>query len=128
VAHEVGDFVIKRKEGSFSYQLAVVVDDIEQQVTHVVRGEDLADNTPRQIFLYQLFKRPAPSYLHLELVTNDLGQKLSKQTLAPELDLKQPHETLKLAAKHLGLKSNATSMDSNLSSWVNQWQDLYLGP
>jgi glutamyl-Q tRNA(Asp) synthetase len=127
LALEVGDFVIKRKDGPFSYQWAVVVDDIEQHVTHVVRGEDLADNTPRQIFLYQQLNHLPPSYLHLALVKNELGQKLSKQTLAPELDLTHPLDTLKIAAQHLGLKGQASNIASSLLSWTEQWQEMYPG-
>jgi len=125
LALEVGDFVIKRKEGIFSYQWAVVIDDIEQNVTHVVRGEDLTDNTPRQIYLYQQLKRTAPSYLHLGLVKNEWGQKLSKQTLASELDLNDPHLTLRAAAQHLGLKGQGSNLESSLRSWTAQWQEMY---
>ncbi len=127
LALEVGDFVIKRKEGPFSYQWAVVVDDIEQEVSHIVRGEDLADNTPRQIFLYQQLDRPCPSYLHLALVKNEFGQKLSKQTLAPELDLTHPLDTLRAAARHLGLKGQTSSLSSSLLCWTQEWQEMYPG-
>lgn len=128
LAQQVGDFVIKRKVGPFSYQWAVVVDDIEQEITHVVRGEDLADNTPRQIFLYQLLSFTPPQYLHLELVKNHLGQKLSKQTLAPELDLTHPLTTLGKAAQHLGLQSHGTDVSSSLLAWVKEWRERFLRP
>lgn len=82
---EVGDFVVKRAGGLFAYQLAVVVDDAYQHITHIVRGADLLWNTPRQIVLQSLLGLPTPRYAHLPLVTNALGQKLSKQTLAPAL-------------------------------------------
>jgi len=85
VAAEVGDFTIKRADGLFAYQLAVVVDDAYQHITHIVRGADLLWNTPRQIALQTLLGMPAPQYAHLPLITNALGQKLSKQTLAPAL-------------------------------------------
>jgi glutamyl-Q tRNA(Asp) synthetase len=85
IAADVGDFVIQRADGLFAYQLAVVVDDAYQHITHVVRGADLLWNTPRQIALQTLLGLPIPSYAHLPLVTNALGQKLSKQTLAPTL-------------------------------------------
>lgn len=80
---DIGDFVLKRRDGLFAYQLAVVVDDYDQQVTDVVRGADLIDSTARQIHLQQLLGWPTPHYLHIPVATNELGQKLSKQTLAP---------------------------------------------
>ena len=85
VATEVGDLVVKRADGLFAYQLAVVVDDAYQHITHIVRGADLLWNTPRQIALQRLLGLPTPRYAHLPLITNALGQKLSKQTRAPAL-------------------------------------------
>jgi len=85
LAHEVGDFIVKRADGLFAYQLAVVVDDAFQGITHVVRGADLVWNTPRQIYLQTLLGLPTPVYAHVPLITNAAGQKLSKQTLAPAL-------------------------------------------
>ena len=85
LAHDVGDFIVKRADGLFAYQLAVVVDDAFQGVTNVVRGADLLWNTPRQIYLQTLLGLPTPVYAHVPLVTNAAGQKLSKQTLAPAL-------------------------------------------
>jgi glutamyl-Q tRNA(Asp) synthetase len=80
---EIGDFVLKRRDGLFAYQLAVVVDDADQHVTDIVRGADLIDSTARQIYLQHLLGWPTPRYLHIPVATNELGQKLSKQTLAP---------------------------------------------
>ncbi len=85
LAHEVGDFIVKRADGLFAYQLAVVVDDAFQGVTHIVRGADLLWNTPRQMYLQTLLGLPAPGYAHVPLITNAAGQKLSKQTRAPAL-------------------------------------------
>jgi glutamyl-Q tRNA(Asp) synthetase len=95
---ELGDFIIKRSDGHYAYQLAVVVDDFLQGITEVVRGADLLDNTPRQIHLQQLLHYPTPQYLHLPLVTNRQGQKLSKQTHARALD---PHKATKNLIKAL---------------------------
>jgi glutamyl-Q tRNA(Asp) synthetase len=85
LAAEVGDFVVRRADGLFAYQLAVVVDDAFQGVSHVVRGADLLWNTPRQIYLQALLGLPTPVYAHVPLITNAAGQKLSKQTRASAL-------------------------------------------
>ncbi|MDZ7593722.1 MAG: tRNA glutamyl-Q(34) synthetase GluQRS [Thiobacillus sp.] len=85
LAQDVGDFIVKRADGLFAYQLAVLVDDAFQGVTHVVRGADLLWNTPRQIYLQTLLDLPTPVYAHVPLITNAAGQKLSKQTRASAL-------------------------------------------
>jgi glutamyl-Q tRNA(Asp) synthetase len=82
IEEEIGDFVLKRRDGLFAYQLAVVADDAEQGITHVVRGADLLDSTARQIYLQRLLGLATAQYLHIPVAVNALGQKLSKQTLA----------------------------------------------
>jgi glutamyl-Q tRNA(Asp) synthetase len=99
---DTGDFVVLRADGVFAYQLAVVVDDADQGITNVVRGSDLLDSTPRQIFLQQLLGFAQPGYLHIPVVTNAAGEKLSKQTLAPALNTSETATELKSALRFLG--------------------------
>jgi glutamyl-Q tRNA(Asp) synthetase len=95
------DFVLLRKDGLFAYQLAVVVDDAYQEISHVVRGSDLLDSTARQIYLQQLLGLPVPSYCHIPVITNDDGQKLSKQNHAPPLKSSRAADNLRLALSFL---------------------------
>jgi len=123
---EVGDFVLKRADGPWSYQLAVVVDDAAQGITHVVRGEDLADNTPRQIHLQRLLGLPTPAYLHTPLVLAADGQKLSKQNGARPLALDDPLSALRDAGRVLGLAPEATTLPEWLSAAVAAWRERVL--
>ena len=126
VVHEVGDFVLRRADGPWAYQLAVVVDDADQGITHIVRGEDLADNTPRQILLQEALGAPRPQYLHTPLVLAADGQKLSKQNGAQALALDNPLAALTTAAQALGLPaSTANTVPDALHHWVGTWRHLY---
>jgi glutamyl-Q tRNA(Asp) synthetase len=122
---EAGDFVLKRADGFWAYQLAVVVDDAAQGVTHIVRGADLLDSTARQIYLQRLLDLPTPHYLHVPVITNAFGEKLSKQTGAQALDLARPLDTLASAAQFLGLSIAATeSIEDFWMMAINGWQQL----
>lgn len=99
---DVGDFVLKRADGFYAYQLAVVVDDAEQGITDIVRGADLLDSTPRQIHLQHLLSLATPHYAHLPVAANAAGEKLSKQTLAAPLDLTNVTPALWKALVFLG--------------------------
>jgi glutamyl-Q tRNA(Asp) synthetase len=111
LAREVGDFVLKRADGPFAYQLAVVVDDAWQGVTHVVRGADLIDSTPRQIWLQRCLGVPTPAYLHLPVAVDAAGDKLSKQTHAPSIDAGNPAGQLIAALRFLGLDPPVLAVD-----------------
>lgn len=102
LATQIGDFVLKRADGLFAYQLAVVVDDYLQGVTHVVRGADLLDSTPRQIYLQQVLGYSTPKYAHIPVASNQAGEKLSKQTLATPIDANNAPNLLINALDFLG--------------------------
>ena len=122
VKAEVGDFVLQRADGLWAYQLAVVVDDAWQRVSHVVRGADLADNTARQILLQRALALPTPSYLHVPLVLGADGHKLSKQNGALPIDLSDPLATLRAAAHVLQLPPiEAACRDDWLGAAVRAW-------
>ena len=117
---EVGDFVIRRADGIYAYQLAVVVDDAEQGVTHIVRGGDLLDSTPRQLYLQTLLGWSQPDYLHLPVAINRQGHKLSKQTGAPALPTKDPGAPLVAALAFLGQSPPAGLANDRLDA-IWQW-------
>lgn len=139
VAREVGDFVLKRADRLWAYQLAVVVDDAEQGITDIVRGEDLADNTARQILLQRALGLPTPTYLHTTLVRAADGQKLSKQNGAAALNTSRPLAALAHAARHLDLpdppglgpalhtgdSAPGVSVSDALSWWTAAWNERW---
>jgi len=119
---QVGDFVLRRADGLFTYQLAVVVDDHLQGITHIVRGEDLLSNTARQLYLQQILGYQIPSYLHLPLVTNAAGEKLSKQTQALGINTNTKEATLdalNTAARHLDIWEDALKPLSTIDEWLS---------
>ncbi len=132
---ECGDFVLRRKDGLFAYQLAVVVDDAFQNVTHIVRGSDLLDSTPRQLYLQKLLSLPSPHYAHIPVAVNDIGQKLSKQHFATPLDLERPAPQLLSALQFLGQIPGqrpdphlAKASPSELLTWATAHWDIQAVP
>lgn len=123
LARDIGDFVLLRADGYWAYQLAVVADDAEQGITHIVRGQDLLVSTPRQIYLQQCLDVPTPQYAHLPLLTNAQGQKWSKQTLAPALDLNRREQLLRQVFRYLNLpEAPETDRPAELLDWaVAHW-------
>lgn len=141
ITREVGDFVLQRADGLWAYQLAVVVDDAAQGITDIVRGADLADNTPRQILLQRLLGLPTPRYLHVPLVIADDGRKLSKQHGATAVDASTPAAALQAlaqAAAHLGLPelearppstaAGSAARDRWLARAVDAWRRRHPAP
>lgn len=124
VAQEVGDFVLRRADGLWAYQLAVVVDDAAQGVTDVVRGADLLGSTARQLVLARALGLPEPRFLHLPVVLADDGQKLSKQNGANAVDTQPPlqvlHQAMAHLARHLGLRTPPAATDQSVSRWLEQ--------
>jgi glutamyl-Q tRNA(Asp) synthetase len=122
VAQEVGDFVLRRADGLWAYQLAVVVDDAAQGITHIVRGADLTDNTARQIVLQSALGLPTLIYMHTPLVLGVNGEKLSKQNGAQALDLSHPLAALNAAAALLNLPPESGSVSDALTHWVKAYE------
>ncbi len=122
VAQEVGDFVLRRADGMWAYQLAVVVDDAAQGITHIVRGADLTDNTARQIVLQRALGLPTPIYMHTPLVLGVNGEKLSKQNGAEALNLSNPLAALNAATALLNLAPESGSINDALTHWIKAYE------
>ncbi|MDA0688954.1 MAG: tRNA glutamyl-Q(34) synthetase GluQRS [Proteobacteria bacterium] len=128
---DVGDFILRRKDGLFAYQLAVVVDDAFQNINRIVRGYDLLDSTPRQIYLQRILGFPTPSYAHIPVVTNEQGQKLSKQHFAEPIDTRNGSEQVLLALKFLGQQPPDSLRGSKLKTileWAREHWDIQAVP
>jgi glutamyl-Q tRNA(Asp) synthetase len=125
VTNTVGDFVLKRADGCWAYQLAVVVDDAAQGITHVVRGQDLADNTPRQMHLQHVLGLPTPHYLHTPLVLGIDGEKLSKQNGAQPVGTTDPLAALRDAGRVLGLRAEGDDVASWLADATARWRERW---
>jgi glutamyl-Q tRNA(Asp) synthetase len=127
LATEVGDFVLRRADGYWAYQLAVVVDDGDCSITDIVRGADLLDSTARQIYLQRLLGLPTPRYMHVPVLVNERGEKLSKQTGAAALDNSRPLDGLMAAAQFLGLglefnppRTVAAFWEAAVAAWADR--------
>jgi glutamyl-Q tRNA(Asp) synthetase len=128
LGESAGDFVIRRVEGWYAYQLAVVIDDAAQGITEVVRGADLLDSTPRQIYLQRVLQLPTPAYLHLPLVLDAEGRKLSKQDHARPIDRDNPVPALRAALEFLGINSRGigASVDALLHAAATRFDPARL--
>lgn len=130
MATQVGDPVLRRADGPIAYHLANVVDDADMGITHVVRGEDLAELSPLHVELAEALGVTPPAYLHLPLLIGPDGRKLSKTNHAPALDNRRARENLREAAGALGLESGKTTdhpgIEPMLNRWVDQWRNRYL--
>lgn len=126
LSHQVGDFILKRADGLFAYQLAVVADDATQGITHIVRGADLLDSTPRQIYLQRCLGYTTPHYAHIPIATNNAGEKLSKQTLAKAIEIHSANHQLYDTLIFLGQQPPAEIKNATLKEiwrWAHaHWQ------
>lgn len=127
---DVGDFIVKRRDGLYAYQLAVVIDDAFQEISHVIRGMDLLDSTPRQIYLQRQLNLPQPRYGHIPLIVNREGQKLSKQHHAPQLDFTRPSFLLYQGLQFLQQKPDPALLDATpaeILGWaISHWEPARL--
>ena len=124
---DIGDFIVRRADKLFAYQLAVVVDDAEQQINHVVRGADLLESTPRQIYLQQLLGLPTPAYLHLPVASDASNAKLSKQSFARRISVDDTHSAVLDALRFLHQPLPDTPQDASreeLWQWAADHWDL----
>ena len=128
VTQTIGDVVLQRADGLWAYQLAVVVDDAAQCITHVVRGVDIADSTARQIHLQHQLGLPTPQYLHTPLVLAADGQKLSKQNGARAFDASDPLAALQAAGAVLGVEAHGVTVADWLASAVQCWAAMFVSP
>ena len=122
-----GDFVVKRRDGPFAYQLATAVDDGDADIVRVLRGRDLLQNTPQQLFLMGLLKRKAPAYAHIPVLLNPAREKWSKQTHAPGVDDRQPVANLRTCLSLLGLAPPTLGLQELLRWAVTHWDLGRLG-
>ena len=124
---DLGDFIVRRRDGLFAYQLAVVIDDEFQQITDIVRGIDLLDSTPRQIYLQQQLNYNTPTYAHLPVATDSNGDKLGKQTGAPGIDPDKPVAALVKAMNFLGQQTEPGLEKASLNTfwqWAMEYWDI----
>ena len=128
LADSAGDFVIKRRDGPFAYQLATAVDDGDPGIVRVLRGRDLLDNTPRQLYLMALLNLEAPAYAHIPVLLSPALEKWSKQTLAPSVDDRKPDANLRTCLALLGLKPPELELQALLEWAVAHWDLRRLGP
>lgn len=122
IEKDIGDFILKRRGGIFAYQLAVLVDDHLQGINHVVRGADLFDNTPRQIFLQKILGYKTPDYLHFPVATTKDGKKLSKQNHSPELSAENTKAQLQLLMKTMIFLGQPSTNINDFSHLQDFWQ------
>ena len=123
LGRDTGDFVLRRKDGLIAYQLAVVADDDFQNISHVIRGFDLLDSTPRQIYLQQLLSYQTPEYAHVPIITNDQGQKLSKQHFAESIEVEKALALIITALSYLGKKTPQLNDFSDTEALL-QWAKI----